>query len=73
MQCGHLSLSLVRRVGAGRVSRRVGGDGEELSTVVYKYDLEHVDVLEFKEFGLKMNIYKHNCSNAKTYVCRDHV
>jgi hypothetical protein len=42
--------------------------------VVSKYDLKRDDVLEFKikAFSLKMNIYKHNSSSAKTYVCPDH-
>jgi hypothetical protein len=34
--------------------------GRNWPVVIYKYDLEHVDVLEFKikAFDLKMNIYK---------------
>jgi hypothetical protein len=42
--------------------------------VVFKYDLEREDVVEFKikPFGLKMNIYKRNSSSVETYVCPDH-
>jgi hypothetical protein len=42
--------------------------------VIFKYDLERGDLVEFKinAFVLKMNIYKHNSSSTKTYLCPNH-
>jgi hypothetical protein len=39
--------------------------------VVFKYDLERGDMVEFKinAFSLNINIYKRNSSSAKIYVC----
>jgi hypothetical protein len=49
--------------------------GRNRPTVVYKYDLELGDVMEFKikAFSLKMSIYKWKSFSAKTYVSPDHV
>jgi hypothetical protein len=45
--------------------------GRNWPVAAYKYDMKHDNLLEFKikAFGLKINIYKHNSSSAKTYVC----
>jgi hypothetical protein len=39
--------------------------------VVFKYDLERGDMVEFKinAFSLNINIYKRNSSSAMIYVC----
>jgi hypothetical protein len=41
--------------------------------VVFKYDLERGDMVEFKinAFSLNINIYKRNSSSAKIYVWPD--
>ena len=42
--------------------------------LVYKYDLQHADVLEFKlqAFVVKMTIYKAGSSTVRQYTCPDH-
>jgi hypothetical protein len=49
--------------------------GRNWTAVVYKYDLELDDVLQFKikTFSLKMNMYKWKSFSAKTYVSPDNV
>jgi hypothetical protein len=48
--------------------------GQNWVHVVYKYDLQYGDIVEFKlhAFALKMIIYKADCSTARLYTYPNH-